>query len=59
MWTWTKIAGRALTNLGMIVLGIAAAKELLDTGVDLAAAFRDGHPPIDPSDGHPFPPMAS
>jgi len=58
MWTWTKIAGRTLINLGVVILGIAAAKELVDTGTDLATALRDGSAPIDPTvDGHPFPPM--
>ena len=58
MWTWTKIAGRTLINLGVIVLGLAAAKEVLDTGAHLTAALRDGHTPIDPTrDGHPCPPM--
>ena len=58
MWTWTKVAGRALINLGIVVLAIVAAKELVDTGSDVVGAFRSGSEPPDPVDPHPFPPMA-
>ena len=37
MWTWTKIVGRALINLGVVVLGIVAAKELQIAGAVAAA----------------------
>jgi len=58
MWTWAKVAGRALINWGVVVLGIVAAKELLDAGSDIVEAFQTGSEPMDPMDGHPFPPMA-
>jgi hypothetical protein len=58
MWTWTKIAGRALINLGVVVLGIAAAMELVDAGSVVVEAFRSGSEPLEPIDTHPFPPMA-
>ncbi len=58
MWTWTKIVGRALINLGVVVLGIVAATELIDTGSDVVEALRSGSEPIGPMDTHPFPPMA-
>lgn len=58
MWIWTKIVGRALINLGVVVLGIAAAKELVDTGSHVVEALRSGSEPMGPMDGHPFPPMA-
>jgi hypothetical protein len=38
MWTWIKVAGRALINLGVVVLGIVAAKELVDAGSEY---FKD------------------
>ena len=55
MWTWIKVAGRALINLGVVVLGIVAAKELVDAGSDIVEAFQSGSEPMD---SHPFPPMA-
>jgi len=58
MWTWTKVAGRALINLGVVVLGIVAAKELVDAGSDIVEAFQSGNEPMEPMDSHPFPPMA-
>lgn len=58
MWTWTKIAGRALINLGVVVLGIVAAKELVDTGNAVAGALRRGTEPPELPDRHPIPPMA-
>ena len=58
MWTWTKVAGRALINLGVVVLGIVAAKELVDAGSDMVEAFQSGSEPMEPMDSHPFPPMA-
>ena len=58
MWTWTKVAGRALINLGIVVLAIVSAKELVDTGSDVVSALRSGSEPPDPLDSHPFPPMA-
>jgi hypothetical protein len=54
MWTWTKVAGRALINLGIVVLGIAAAKELIDTGSDVVGALRSGSEPLEPMDTHPL-----
>jgi hypothetical protein len=58
MWTWTKVAGRALINLGIVVLAIVAAKDLVDTGSDGVEAFRNSSEPPEPMDSHPFPPMA-
>lgn len=58
MWTWTKVVGRALINLGVVVLGIVAAKELIDAGSEVVEAFQSGSEPMGPMDGHPFPPMA-
>ena len=58
MWTWIKVAGRALINLGVVVLGIVAAKELVDAGSDIVEAFQSGSEPMEPMDSHPFPPMA-
>jgi hypothetical protein len=58
MWTWIKVAGRALINLGVVVLGIVAAKELVDAGSDIVEAFQSGSEPLEPMDSHPFPPMA-
>ena len=58
MWTWTKVAGRALINLGIVILGIVAAKELVDAGSDIVEAFQSGSEPMEPMDSHPFPPMA-
>jgi hypothetical protein len=58
MWTWTKVAGRALINLGIVVLAIVAAKELVDAGSDIVGAFRSGSEPMESMDSHPFPPMA-
>ena len=58
MWTWTKVAGRALINLGVVVLAIVAAKELIDTGSDVAGALRSGTEPPEPLSTHPIPPMA-
>ena len=55
MWTWIKVAGRALINLGVVVLAIAAAKELIDTGNDVVGAFQNSSEPPEP---HPFPPLA-
>jgi len=56
MWTWTKVVGRALINLGVVILGIAAAKELVDTGSDVVSALRST--PREPMDPHPFPPVS-
>ena len=59
MWTWTKVVGRALINLGVVILGIVAAKELVDAGSDIVEAFQTGsEPPYPVVDSHPFPPMA-
>ena len=58
MWTWTKVVGRALINLGVAVLGIVAAKELVDAGSDIVEAFQSGSEPMESMDSHPFPPMA-
>ena len=58
MWTWTKVVGRALINLGVVILGIVAAKELVDAGSDIVEAFQSGGEPMEPMDSHPFPPMA-
>jgi hypothetical protein len=58
MWTWTKVAGRALINIGLVVLAIVAAKELVDTGCDVADAMRGGSPMGPPEGAHPIPPMA-
>ena len=58
MWGWTKVAGRCLINLGLIVLAIVAAKELVDTGVDIGTAMQGGDPPEPPGTAHPIPPMA-
>jgi hypothetical protein len=58
MWTWTKVAGRALINLGVVILGIVAAKELVDAGSDIVEAFQSGSEPMESMDSHPFPPMA-
>jgi len=58
MWNWTKVAGRALINLGVVILGIVAAKELVDAGSDIVEAFQSGSEPMEPMDTHPFPPMA-
>ena len=58
MWNWTKVAGRALINLGVVILGIVAAKELVDAGSDIVEAFQNGSEPMEPMDSHPFPPMA-
>jgi hypothetical protein len=41
-WTWTKAAGRALINLGVVILGIVAAKEIVDAGSDIIEAFQSG-----------------
>jgi len=59
MWAWTRVVGRALINLGVVVLAIVAAKELADTASDVATALvGGGSPPEPPLDGHPIPPMA-
>ena len=57
MWNWTKVAGRTLINLGVVVLGIVAAKELVDTGSDVVEALRTGSEPMEPLDTHPLPSM--
>ena len=58
MWTWTKVAGRALINLGVVVLAIAAAKELIDTGSAVVGALRSGSKAPEPPDTHSLHPMA-
>ncbi len=58
MWTWTKIVGRALINLGVVILGIAAAKELVDTGTDVVHALWTGSEPREPMDPPSLSPMA-
>ena len=59
MWTWTRVVGRALINLGVVVLAVVAAKELVDTAGDITTALRSGGTPADPPiDVHPIPPMA-
>ena len=45
MWNWTEVAGRTLINLGAVILGIVAAKELIDTGSDLVEALQSNEPP--------------
>ena len=50
MWTWTKVVGRALINLGVVVLGIVAAKELIDTGSDVIEALQSSNEPPEPMD---------
>ena len=52
MWNWTEVTGRALINLGVVILGIVAAKELIETGSDIVEAFQSSSEP------HPFPPMS-
>ncbi len=56
MWIWTKVVGRALINVGMIVLGIVAAKELVGAAGD--ALWGGDWPSEPPPDSHPIPPMA-
>ena len=58
MWNWTEVAARTLINLGAVILGIVAAKELIDTGGDVIEAFRTGNEPPEPMDTHLFPPLA-
>ena len=58
MWTWTKVVGRALINLSVVVLGIVAAKELVDAGSDIVEALQSGSEPMESMDSHPIPPMA-
>ena len=59
MWIWTRIAGRVLINLGLVVLALVAVKELVDTAGDVTTALRGGNtPPEPPIDSHPIPPMA-
>jgi hypothetical protein len=43
MRNWTEVAGRTLTNLGAVVLGIVAAKELSDTGSDIVEALQSSN----------------
>ena len=52
MWNWTEVTGRTLINLGVVILGIVAAKELIDTGGDVIEAFRTGNEPPEPMDTH-------
>ena len=42
MWNFTKFTGKALINIGILVLGICAAKELFDLGCVAATAMQDG-----------------
>ncbi len=42
---WTRIIGRVLINVGVVILGIVAAKELVDSATDVATALRNGTEP--------------
>ena len=52
MWNWTEVAGRTLINLGAVVLGIVAAKELIETGSDIVEALQSSSEPPEPMDTH-------
>ena len=45
MWNWTEVAGRTLINLGAVILGIVAAKELIETGNDVIEALQSSNEP--------------
>ena len=40
MWNWTEVAGRTLIGLGAVILGIVAARELIETGNDIVEALQ-------------------
>ena len=42
---WTRIIGRVLINVGVVILGIVAAKELVDSATDVATALQNGTEP--------------
>ena len=43
MWNWTEVTGRTLINLGAVILGIVAAKELIETGSDVVEALQSSN----------------
>ena len=42
MWNWTRFAGKALINVGVLVLGLVAAKELFEAGCEVSTALQNG-----------------
>ena len=40
MWIWTRIVGRVLMNLGLVVLAVGAVKEIVDTASDITTALK-------------------
>jgi len=40
MWIWTRIVGRVLMNLGLVVFAVGAVKEIVDTASDIATALK-------------------
>ena len=42
MWSWTKFTGKVLINLGVLVLGVVAGKELFEAGCEVSSALQNG-----------------